>query len=254
MSNTPDSFEDFLAEISTSLTSETGEAALRRINTERLLKLILEDIVKQRHDLQIRILTDSGIAGQAGADILMQIDDYEIRLNLIDATPDKLHLTISDLEQLRSLFEENPSTEALVLTWTIEDLPSVQISLKDLDRLKADPDQIVTLLNGATPLAQVVNRILDSHIKVWETFQASFETTSRSTTDLRKLFEDHFKKVLTQERERSYRNEERKIAAENMPEERETDLITKVLDDALKGSKSETLAKQLARLSKGGRQ
>ena len=252
MSTIPDSFEDFLAEISASLTSNTGEAALRRINTERVLKLVLEDIVQQRHDLQIRVLTDRRIAGQAGADILIQIDDYEIRLNLIDATPDKQLLTSTELEQMRNIFEENPSTEALVITWTIEDLPSIQITLKDLEGLMADPDQIATLIRGAIPLAQVIYRILDSQIKVWETFQLSVKPSDQSTTDIRRLFERHLKKALSLERERSYRNQERKIAAETMPEERETNLINKVLDEAMKGSKSEALSKQLARLSKGG--
>ena len=79
MSDIPDSFDNYLAEISKSLTGSSGEETLRRINAERILKIFSEDIVQDYPELHIRFLTDNRIAGQSGADLLMQVDDYEIR-------------------------------------------------------------------------------------------------------------------------------------------------------------------------------
>src|SRR5271157_5077653 len=135
MNSKPASFEEFFSEISASLREGSGEASLRRINTERVLKLVLDDIVEQRHDVQIRVLNDHRISGSVGADILMQIDDYDIRLEILDTPDNTCRLTRDQIIRFKEIFEENPSTETLVLTWTTYDLLSIQLSLSLIDQM-----------------------------------------------------------------------------------------------------------------------
>jgi len=252
MSSLPGSFDDFLAEISASLSSSSGEAALRRINAERVLRLALEEIVQQRHDLQIRVLADSRIAGQAGADILMQIDDYELRLALLDAPMGNLDLTIEQLEGFRSVFEENPSTEVMVLTWTTEELQSQKLNLQIIEYLKAHPEQLSRYLAKVKPLQDVIREILTDHMKVWDAVIASPTASTLAATDVRTLFERHIKTSIKAARERSYRNVERKMAALRLSEEQEISMLSSVLAEALQGMPSKYLAGRLAQLPKRG--
>ncbi len=252
MSQLPSSLDDFLSEISASLEGSTGEAALRRINSERVLRLALEEIVQQRHDLQIRILADRRIAGQAGADLLMQIDDYEIRLALLDAPSGKPELIPDQLKHFRVIFVENPSTEAVVLTWSTEDLLSQKLNLQIVEYLRAQPGQIAAYLQKARSLPDVIADILASHMRIWDFGLETPAESSLASGDIRKLFEEHFKMILIQEREKSYKTPERKEAALQINEEKELSLLNKALEDALQGQLSSALSNRLTQLARRG--
>ncbi len=252
MSQPPGSLDDFLSEISASLGGSTGEAALRRINTERVLRLALEEIVQQRHDLHIRLLADRRIAGQAGADLLMQIDDYEIRLALLDSPSGKPELTPDQIDRLRLVFEENPSTEAMVLTWSTEDLLSQKLNLQIVEFLRAQPEKLESYLQKARPLPDVIAEILAGYMKIWELNLEAPAGSEPASGDIRKLFEEHFKLSLIQERERSYKNPERKEAALRIDEWKELALLNETLDEALQNQLSTALSKRLVKLPRRG--
>ncbi|MGE5221435.1 MAG: hypothetical protein ACM3PY_03300 [Omnitrophica WOR_2 bacterium] len=252
MSKLPGSLDDFISEISASLEGSSGEVVLRRINTERVLHLALEEIVQQRHDLQIRVLADSRIAGQSGADLLMQIDDYEIRLALIDAPVGNPELIPGQLNGFRGVFEENPSTEVMVLTWTTEDLLSQKLNLEIIEYLIAHPDQIAFFLEKSRPLNDVIADILASHMKVWDFILEPPAGGSFASGDISKLFEDHFKKNLEMERERSFKNIERKAAALRLDEKKEISILNNALEDALQGQLARSLASRLTQFTRRG--
>lgn len=253
MNKKPPSFEEFFSEISASLHEESGEASLRRINTERILKLVLDDIVAQRHDLQIRVLNDRRISGDIGADILMQIDDYDIRVEILD-TPDSLMSLYRDqVIRFQSIFEDNPSTEILVITWTTQDLHSIYLTLNQIDQLSTHPDQIISLVQTAKPLASVINEILENRIKVWGKMLTAPQEKGTSVSDIRKLFEDHFRTCLEEERNHSFILDERKKAAVSLSEKDAVMLLMDVLDQALNGEDMEKLAQRLSHVPQRSR-
>ena len=268
MNTKPASFDDFLSEISASLTEDSGEASLRRINTERVLKLVLDDIVEQRHDVQIRVLNDHRISGDIGADILMQIDDYDIRLEILDTADDSCRLSKDQVTRFKEIFEENPSTETLVLTWTTNDLKSIQLTLSLIDQMTLDKLGPVILDNidsvifnnsdlfeftkKSRPLVEVINEILESRIKIWGKILAVPQEKEGATTDIRKLFEGHFRTCLEEERSRSFKLDERKAAAATLSEKEATDLFNGILDKTLTGEATEIVVKRLSQLPKRG--
>lgn len=246
-----DSFDDFMSQISASLQSPSGDVALRRINAERVLRLMLDEIVQQRHDLQIRVLTDNRISGYSGADILMQVDDYEIRIELKDVSENSPTLSMGELAIYKKIFEENPSTEALVIAWIADDLPSQSLSLVTIDSL-INEELINDFIKNARPLSDVVQEILSNQMKVWEDIPSLSANTSDTTTNIANIFSAYFKDALKDEQERSFKLEEKKIAVRNFPEKRETDLVKSVLQDALKESSVEKLSDRLSQLPKRG--
>jgi len=249
----PGSFDEFLAEFTASLKSTSGEGALRRINAERVLRLVLEEIVQQRQDLQIRVLEDSRIAGKKGVDILMQIDDYEIRLALLDTPLQVASIEKDALNRYRETFEDNPSTEYIILTWTTDDLKSQKLNLHIIEYLKVHPENISQFLSKVKPLQEVLGEILTSHMKMWESMVVPSETDTSTIMDVKNLFLEYIHIALHKERDRQYRNKERKMAATNMPQDREVSLLTNVLDEALQGMSSKNLAVQLSQLPRRGR-
>ncbi len=250
--NIPDSFDDFLAQVSASLTSSSGEAALRLINAQRNLRLVLDEIVQQRHDLQIRVISDNRISGDAGADVLMQIDDYEIRLELID-TPNLLpNLTKVKLKKYRQIFEDNPSTETLVITWTSDELLSQRLSLVTVDYLIENDNQIEDFVHNAKPLSDVVQEILVSQMRVWDDIPSLTPKDGSISSDVSEIFVNHFADELKSERERPFKIEEKKLAIRQFPEKRETDILKNVLQEALNEASTDELAARLAQLPRRG--
>ena len=250
--STPDSFDDFLAQVSASLTSSSGEAALRIINAQRNLRLILDEIVQQRHDLQIRVISDSRISGDAGADVLMQIDDYEIRVELIDVPNLVPDLTTEKLKRFRQIFVDNPSTEALVITWAVDEMLSQRLSLITIDYLIENDKRIEDFVQKAKPLSDVVQEILVSQMRMWDDIPSLTPKDGGVCTDVSEIFLKHFADELSSERERSFKIEEKKRAISQFPEKRETDILKGVLQDALDESSTEELATRLAQLPRRG--
>lgn len=250
--DTPDSFDDFLTEMSASLKSPSGEAALRRINAERVLKLVLDEIVEQRHDLQIRVLSDNRISGEPGADILMQVDDYEIRVELIDAPNLIPNLDVDKLRAYKQIFEENPSTEALIITWTSDDLLSQKLSLMTIDHLIENRELIKGFLQKAKPLSDVVQEILTIQMRVWKDIPSLTKKETNISTDVNSIFAKYFEIEIKAEREHSFINEEKKLAVKQFPEKQEMKVVNNVLQDALKEYSTEDLASNLAQLPRRG--
>src|SRR5438552_3110257 len=121
MTESSDSFNNFVSEFKQSLAQPAGEAILRRINTERLLQLVADELIENHEAQRIRILPDARMAGEAGADFLLQIDDYDVRLELLDSNDGKASLSQDKLISALQLLEDNPSTAALVFVWTTDD-------------------------------------------------------------------------------------------------------------------------------------
>jgi hypothetical protein len=252
MNNIPGSLDDIISELSASFKGQSGEAMLRRINTERAIKLALEELVLQRQDFQIRVLTDNRIAGLGGADVLIQVDDYEIRLVLLDAATEKLEIDMEIIQQFRNIFEENPSTELMVLTWTTDDLKSQRISLTIIDYLSEYPEKIQLFLDKAKHLLEVMDEILTSHMKLWDSVPISPSSAPSSISNVKKLFLKHMETTIREERQRSFRTPEKKIASHQILQEREISVLTGALDEALQGTMSNHLVIRLAQLPKRG--
>ncbi len=238
--------------MNTETSPSLSPASVPRQNAERALRLALEEIVQQRRDLQIRLLSDRHIAGLAEADILIQIDDYEIRLALLDAPSGSPILNPDQLAGFRSLFEGNPSTELVVLAWTTPDLLSQKLSLQIIAYLLDHPEQMPRFLAKAAPVRDLLNRILSDHLKVWEAAMLSPHQGSASSLDLRKIFLQHLRTSLLQEKDRSFRTEEKKLAARQLSGDRELSLVSDVFEAALQGTDSQTLAGRLVQPARRG--
>jgi hypothetical protein len=92
MNENQDSIDGFISEISASLSQPDQQAFLRRVNAERLLILVINELIDEHQAERIRILPDHRLAGNVGADFLLQVDDYDLRLELLDASNDQLQL------------------------------------------------------------------------------------------------------------------------------------------------------------------
>ena len=92
MTESLSSLDGFLTEFKATLSQPSGAAVLRRINAERLLSLIAEEFVASHEAERIRILPDNRVAGPSGSDFLLQIDDYDIRIEFLDAPDGQLSI------------------------------------------------------------------------------------------------------------------------------------------------------------------
>ncbi len=249
-----DSFDDFVAEFSASLSAPQSEAVLRRINTERMVRLIADDLIASHTAQRIRVLADSRLAGETGADFLMQIDDYDLRLEIVDTADGTIVIRKEQLASARQLLEDNPSTVALVLVWTTSDLKAVHLSLARLRHVEQDSDGVAKLIQKAKSLAEVLPDIIAHHVKQWEFVLQASQESSSLRRDIRQLFENAIGSAIEEERERAYKNLERKLAARQFPVEEEKRLIFAVLKDALQGVPAKELQPRLTRLPRRGRQ
>lgn len=244
--------DGFLSELKASLSEPTGEAVLRRINAERLLLLLAEEFVETHQAEHIRILMDNRLVGESEADLLLQVDDYDIRLQLLDAPENKPVLAIDQLSRLLGLLENNPSTIALILVWTTDDLLSVPLNVSEIQLLRENPNRLPHRLSSAQPLLDVLGGVVARQLKMWE---ARLDTTPRPETmpgDSRQLFEDAFGKAIEVERQRSYHSPTRKEAAQRFPVEREKRIILETLKEAIGGESAESLKKRLTGLPRRG--
>jgi hypothetical protein len=247
------SIDDFLTEIKTSLTQSTGEAMLRRINAERMLRLTMDELIEANQADRIRIMTDQRLAGEPGADFLLQVDDYDLRLELLDAPDNMPVLTSRDLPRLLKLLEDNSNTVALVLVWATDNLESIPFSVKRLKYIVDNPTRISNLLAEAKPLVEILRELMERQIKDWGVGLDERPDLTRKLTDTRHLFEKAIGQAIDAERGRSYRFVERRQAADQFPVEEEKRLIFSVLGEALDGVSANELVPKLTRSSRRGR-
>lgn len=244
--------DSFLTELKASLSQSDRESFLRRVNAERLLRLLAEEFVEAQQAERVRVLPDHRLVGEAGADFLLQIDDYDVRLELLDA-PDRVAvLDPEHLAQFLDLLERNPSTVALILVWTTDDLQSVALYEAPLRLLLQNPERLPDILGDSAPLPETLRALVARQIKLWEIGLDQAPHSVARATDMRRLFEEAIGSAIETERQRSYRYTERKMAAERFPVEREKRLIFEVLGEALSGVTAEDLVPRLARLSRRG--
>lgn len=254
MTDLAPSVNSLLSEIKASLTQPGGEAVLRRINAERLLRLLADEFIESRQADRIRILPDNRLAGEPGADFLLQIDDYDIRLQFLDAPDGAPTLDASQLPDLLRLLEDNPSTVALVLVWTTDELLAAPLSVVRIRFLSQHPDRLPDLLAGAKPLPETLRVVVERQTRLWEAGLVETPRTAAKSKDMRRLFEEAIGDAVETERRRSYRYTERKLAAARFPVDEEKRLIFAVLGEALGGASAEELVPQLVRFSqRGGR-
>jgi hypothetical protein len=246
------SLEGLLSELNASLSQPSGEAAMRRINAERLVHLLTEDFIATHRADRIRIIPDRRLVGEPGADLLLQVDDYDIRLRLLDAPENLPVLDVSELIQLSSLLEDNPSTVALILVWTTSDLRSVSLKTSDIKHLREDHSQLLQLLSSARPLPEVLGEIVTRQAKMWQPILDPAPRAGTAPADLKSLFKAAFDKAVEAERQRSYKYPARIEAARRFPLELENRLILDTLIEALGGETSESLERRLARIQPGG--
>jgi hypothetical protein len=246
--------DEFLSELKASLSEDSGEAMLRRINAERLLRLLADEFIEAHQAERIRILPDSRLVGEPGADFLLQIDDYDIRLLFLDVPDAAPALDVSQLPDFLRLLEDNPSTVALVLVWTTDDLRSVPLSVRRTRFLTQNPDRLPSLLAVTKPLPETLRALVARQTKLWEAGLDQAPRTTAKSADMRRLFEEAIGAAIEAERQRSYRYTERKLAARRFPVEEEKRLIFAVLGEALNGALAQELVLRLTRLpQRGGR-
>lgn len=252
MSKNRDSIDGFISEINASLKQSDPSAFLRRVNAERLLVLVVNELIDEHQAERIRILPDNRLTGVAGADFLLQVDDYDLRLELLDAPDNRLQLDSEQLNTSIQLLEENPSTLALILVWSTDTLLSVPLSLTRIRYLSQNSDKITELLRQAQPLKDVISELIRRQIKIWDIESTQLPQTTGQSIDLFKIFSEEIGKAIDAEMHRKYHIEERRQAAQQFPYQLEKQLILSVLQDALQGVTADKLSERLVRVSKRG--
>ncbi len=252
MSDQQDSINGFISEINASLQQSDPSAFLRRVNAERLLVLVVNELIDEHQAERIRILPDNRLTGVAGADFLLQVDDYDLRLELLDAPNDQLRLDPEQLVASIHLLEDNPSTLALILVWSTDTLLAVPLSLTRIRYLSQNSDKMAELLRQAQPLKKVMSELIRRQIKIWDVEISQLPQTTGQSVDLFKIFSEEIGKAIDAEMHRKYLIEERRQAAQQFPYQQEKQLILSVLQDALKGTEADQLSERLLRVSKRG--
>jgi len=248
----PLSVDGLLSELKASLSQPSGEAALRRINAERLLRLLAEEFMESHQAERIRILTDNRLVGEAEADLLFQVDDYDIRLQLLDAPENIPALSVNQLPDLLRLLENNPSTVALILVWTTDDLASVPMSVARIRFLLENPGRLPGFISSAQPLPDALRDVVARQVKTWEAGLETLPRPEATMVDSRRLFEGAFGEAVKAECQRSYRSPARKEAAQHFPVGKEKRVIMAVFKEAVNGVPAESLKQRLTRLSRRG--
>lgn len=252
MSDNRDLIDGFISEINASLQQSDPSAFLRRVNAERLLVLVINELIDEHQVERIRILPDNRLAGKVGADFLLQVDDYDLRLELIDVPDDNLRLDPEQLVISIRLLEDNPSTLALILVWNTDTLLAVPLSVTRIRYLSQDSDKIAELLRQAQPLKKVMSELIRHQIKIWDVELTQLPQTTGQSIDLYKIFSEEIGKAIDAEMHRRYLIEERRQAAQQFPYQQEKQLILSVLQDALQGVEADKLSERLVRVSMRG--
>ncbi|MDX1417501.1 MAG: hypothetical protein R3293_25070 [Candidatus Promineifilaceae bacterium] len=245
MSDSKESVHTFLQEFQATLAEEGSEAILRRINAERLLSLLAERLSEELKVSSVRFLPDKRMAGGVGADFLFQVDDYDLRLELLDAPDGRLELALNNLRGYRQILEENPNTVALILVWTADGLPAVPLSIARIRFLVDHKDLIGVLLEQAEPLEKVFTSLVQKQIKSWDLPLRPAEGIGQEVTDLREAFSSALAAEMETVTRRGYRIPARKAAAANYPRKKETEELLKTFDAAMNGEKEKELVREL---------
>lgn len=252
--NKKQSIEDVFSEIRASLDTPEDQSILKRIDFERLLKMSLEEIVDRFDTHQVRVLSDLHIAGKTGADLLVQIDDYEVRIEILEQLSKDEKISGNQLEVYKRVFEENPSTQFLILTWVSDDITSIVFSLQDILTLEEEPDEFDKLLSNSKPLSENLENIIVSQLKNWDTEISFMGDKKKQSVDLKKKeFQDNLPNSINHQINKQYRNPEKIEAVSTYSVREESNLIKDALNIALSGESAESISKIFSRIKKGGK-
>ncbi len=245
MTNGPPPYDDLSAVLKAALSPSSRPAVDR-------LVCFLSEFADTRTDLAFRVLSDFRLDGAFGADLLLQIDDYDVRLKLLDPGFDGGPvLDRHRLEQIISLLENNPNTAALVLVWATDDQPAVHLSMARARAAAANPAVMATLLSMAQPLPEVLRAIVQRQLPEWGAEMATLTNVKGQALDTHRLFERAVVQAIETERHRTYRSQTRKQAALQFPVEEETRVILDTLAKALAGAPAFELIAELTNTRRG---
>ncbi len=254
MNENPKFIDGFLSELMATLSEDDGEIILRRINTERLMRMVVEEFAENHEDESIRILSDTRISGETDADILIQVDDYDILIQLVDAPNNVPVLDVPQLVQFYETLYANPSTVVLIAVWTTDDLASIALSVPNISHLIDEPNRVEDVLAKTKHLSIVLGEIINSQSKLWGTKLDTARKKPSGQIDAHKQFITEFEQAVVDECNRSYRFIFRKQAAKGYPSSDEFQMIEQCLKGALEGGTAEDLLRQLTNLRVRGEQ
>ena len=244
--------DGFTSEFMASLSQDSQDSMMRRINTERLIRLFAEQIIEDHQAERIRILPDRRLTGEAVTDFLVQVDDYDFRLVLLDTPDGKPILDEQQLSAWVDLLEDNPSTAIIIAVWTTDELLALPFTMVRLQALLKFPDKIESLLRQTSPLNQVITEMIQHQVKVWQIADILSSSSDTKGRDTYKIFSEKIGQAIDKEANRRYRSEERLKAAQEYPYQQEKKEILSILQDALEGKTETELQQQLTSLPRRG--
>jgi hypothetical protein len=250
--NDRSSLDGFLSEFGASLSQDTQDAFLRRVTAEAAIKLAFEELYKKQVAENIRVIPDRQLASQKSADFLVQIDDYDIRLELLDAPANEHAVSQESLQGWVSLLESHPNTAVLIVVWADNNLSSIALTMRRLKYLLNNPTELEKLSKNIDPFEDVISSVIKKQTKGWKIPKIEPNKPSSSKRDLYSIFSEKIISAIDVEANRSYRTEERVKAARSFPLEREKQAILKILQDALDGKPAKDLEKRLTSLPRRG--
>ncbi len=246
------SLDGFVNELMASMSQGNRDAMMRRINAERMIKLIAEKLVDLHEAESIRVIPDNRLTVQDAADYLFQVDEYDLRLVLLDIVDEKPTVSKDALEEWVTLLKSNPNTAALIVVWANDELSSIAFSMRRLQYLIDHPQEIMKLPQTIDAFESVISGTIRKQTKGWKIPKIEPNKPSSSKRDLYSVFSEKLISAIDVEANRSYRTEERLKAARDFPLEREKQTILKILQDALDGKPAKDLEKRLTSLPRRG--
>lgn len=210
-----------------------------------LLEQTLQELTHNQEGTQIRVLTNPARAGSLEPQMVIQIDEYDFRVQLLQAYADEPQLRFEQLADFQQILEANPSTVALLLTWTTDNLLTIPLTIARIRFVQERPRVLPHLLRRARPLLAVLQNLMTRQIREWESGLDLSQRAVDGAVDIRQLFVASLEDAFEKERNRSYRQPARKLAAHRFPVESEKDIMLAILDDALKGESANKLIKRL---------
>lgn len=248
------SLDGFMNELMASMSQDNRDAMMRRINAERLIKLIAEKLVDQHEAESIRVIPDNRLITQNAADYLVQVDEYDLRLVLLDTTGEKPTLSKDLLQEWGSLLKANPSTTAIIAVWANDELSSIALSMRRLLYLIDQPSELKKLPQNLDTFENVISTVIRKQTKSWKIQKIDANKLSSGKRDLYSIFSEKIIRAIDAEANRRYRTEERLKAAQKFPAEQEKQALLKILQDALDGKPAKDLEKRLTSLPCRGEQ
>lgn len=219
--------------------------AIKWRRAKGMLQQELQDFADRKEETPIRLLTDQRLAGAVDAEVVIQIDEYDFRLRLLETSSTQPQLTVTQLTPFQQSLEANPSTVALLLTWTTNDLLTIPLTIARIRFLQQYPHLLPRLLSQARPLLSVLQELMTRQIKEWEKGLDLSQRVLDEPIDVRQVFATALEDAFKKERKRSYRQPIRKEAAHHFPVDSEKSTMLAVLDEALKGKSAHQLIELL---------